>query len=242
MAGGSRRSVLITRPEPGARETAVRVRALGFEPVLAPLLRVKLRPAKLPYPGSIQAILATSGNAITGLAEAGLSATDRGRPLLAVGDATAQRARAAGFAAAESAGGNAEDLASLASRRLDPAGGPLLLACGRGHGLKLAASLRGQGFRVLRRTVYAAEPVRSLPPAAVAALRADRLRAVLFFSAETARQFVALTRGTDLRNSVRGVVALAISASVGIAISVLPWDDLLIAAGPNQDELLALLK
>ena len=237
----NRRSVLITRPEPGASETAGRIRALGLEPVLAPLLRVTKLAARLADLGSIQAVLATSGNAITGLTDASPVEIDRSRPLLTVGDATAARACAAGFTSVRSAGGDAADLAALACQLLDPAVGAILLACGRGHGLALAAALRRHGFRVRRRIVYAAVPVRALPPAAVAALRADRLRAALFFSAETARQFVALTRGTGFDDSLRQVTALAISEPTGMALSLLPWRGLLIAARPNQDELLALL-
>ena len=107
MAGG-RRCVLITRPEPGAGETAERIRQLGFEPVQAPMLRVKVLPVRLP--GGVQAILVTSGNAIAGLSE-----IDRSIRLLAVGDATADRARAAGFTDVTSAGGDAGDLAELVS-------------------------------------------------------------------------------------------------------------------------------
>jgi uroporphyrinogen-III synthase len=236
-----RRRVLITRPEPGAGETAERIRELGFEPVQAPMLRVKVLRVKvwtgrLPG-GGIQAVLATSGNAI-----AGLSGMNRSIRLLAVGDATADRARAAGFTNVASAGGDAGDLAELVSRSLVPREGPLLLACGRGHGLPLAATLRGAGFRVLRRIVYAAEPVRDLTAPALIALRAGQVRAALFFSAETARQFVLLACRHGLQESVREVAALAISAPVGVALSVLPWGDVLIAARPNQDELLALLR
>ena len=245
QAGAHRGAVLITRPQPGADETAGRILALGLEPVLAPLLRVKLLPVRLDF-ACVQAILATSGNAIAGLegiglGGRGLAGMDRSRPLLAVGDATAGRARAGGFTCVHSADGNAEDLTALACRRLDPLAGTLLLACGSGHGLKLAASLRRQGFRVRRRIVYAAVPVRTLPRAAVAALRADRLHAALFFSADTARQFVSLIDATGLQNSLRGVLALAIGAPAGMALSSLPWGDIRIAARPNQDELLALL-
>ena len=156
VSAEGRRSVLITRPEPGGSETAARIQAMGLEPVLAPMLAVRLLPAHLPAPETVQAILATSGNAI-----AGLPPEARGCRLLAVGDATAERACAAGFTHTESAGGNATDLTALARHRLKPATGPLLLACGRGHGLELAAALRAEGFRVLRRTVYATGPVRS---------------------------------------------------------------------------------
>lgn len=246
--------MLITRPEPGAGETAERIRQLGFEPVQAPMLRVKVLPVRLPVrspvrlPGGVQAILVTSGNAIAGLSE-----IDRSIRLLAVGDATADRARAAGFTDVTSAGGDAGDLAELVSRTLAPSAGALLLVCGRGHGQPLAATLRRplsltgtpgvvEGFRVLRRVVYAAEPVRQLPTAAVTVMRAGQLRAALFFSAETARQFVLLACRHRMQETVRGVAALAISAPAGVALSVLPWGDVSIAARPNQDELLALLR
>jgi uroporphyrinogen-III synthase len=231
-----RHCVLITRPEPGAGETAERIRQLGFVPVQAPMLRVKVWPARLPDAG-IQAVLATSGNAIDGLSE-----VNRSVRLLAVGDATADRARVAGFNHVASAGGDAGDLADLVSRLLVAVDGALLLACGRGHGQPLAATLRDRGFRVLRRVVYAAEPVRDLPATALTVLRAGQVRAALFFSADSARQFVLLACRNGLQESAQEVAALAISAPVGVALSVLPWGDVLIAARPNQDELLALLR
>src|SRR5581483_8714594 len=108
--------------EPGASETAARVSALGHRPILAPLLVVQSRNAPLPPPERVQAILVTSGNAVPPL-----PASHHGLPLLAVGDATAARARAAGFGQVSSADGNAGDLATLVAGRCDPDGDPLLL-------------------------------------------------------------------------------------------------------------------
>src|SRR5690348_11361581 len=85
-------SVLVTRPEPGAGETAARLIALGFSPVLAPLLEVRPRHVAIPPSELVQAILVTSGSAIPGLPE-----SHRRLPLFAVGAATARRAEAAGF-------------------------------------------------------------------------------------------------------------------------------------------------
>src|SRR5690348_946173 len=87
------RGILITRPEPGASETAGRVAMLGYQPVLAPVLTVQSRGVSLPPAERVQAILVTSGNAIPLLPD-----THRHLPLLAVGEATAARACAAGFA------------------------------------------------------------------------------------------------------------------------------------------------
>lgn len=227
--------MLITRPEPGASATAARVAALGWRPVVAPLLDIQLLPPTLPPADAIQAVLVASGNALPALPDA-----YHRRPLLAVGDATAARARTAGFAQVHSAGADAVALTALAAQLCDPAAGPLLLAAGRRQSLALAAELRTRGFRVIRRAVYAALPVAALPAPAANALESDRLRAVLFFSAETARQFARLL-GAPQRCRLAGVDGCAIGGAAAVAIQGLPWRRVLCAAQPTQDAMLALL-
>jgi len=230
-AAPERRAVLITRPEAEAASTAAQVAARGLVPVIAPLLRVEaLRPA---LPTRIQAVLAASGNAVAALPPLPVK-------LLAVGDATAARARARGFTEVYSAGRDAEALAGLAAQLFDPAGPPLLLAAGRGQGGALAARLRDRGFRVIRRAVYAASPVPAFPPAASAALEAGTLRAALFLSAETARVFCRLLPA-GLRPSLGSVEALAIGEPAALALKAVPWRHVRVAARPTLDEVLALL-
>jgi uroporphyrinogen-III synthase len=221
------RGVLITRPEPGGSETATRVAALGYRPVAAPL----------PAAERLHAILVTSGNAIPSL-----PASHRHLPLLAVGAATAARARDAGFTQVNSADGDANALAELAARSCDPRAGPLLLASGRGQGEGLAADLRARGFRVVRRVVYVASPASALPDVARHAFASGGLEAALFFSAETARQCVRLLQAARLREAVRSVNALAIGQAAAVALQALPWRRICVAARPNQDAMLALLR
>lgn len=210
---------------------------MGLVPVVAPVLTIESLATELPDPGGLRAILATSGNAI-----AAIPPRWRGLPLLAVGDATARRARAAGFATVESADGDADALASLVASRLSPSGPPLLLASGAGQGEALAEALRAQGFDVIRREVYAARPVDGLPEAARRALDGLCLRAAMFFSAETARVFASLIGTAARAQRAEGVEALAIGPPAGVALSGLPWRTIRIAARPTQDEMLALLR
>jgi uroporphyrinogen-III synthase len=224
--------VLVTRPEPGASETARRLRALHRDPVVAPLLQI--RPLALAPFGEVGAVLVTSGNAVPFL-----PASLHGVPLLAVGHATADRARAAGFAEVASADGDAAALAEL-TRRVCPPGTGLLFATARGQGGPLAAALRAHGFAVHRRTVYAARPASRLPPAATRALRDGSLAAALFLSAETARAFVRLLR-PPLHPALAAVDALAIGQPAADALCVLPWRRVRVSAKPTQDSLLALL-
>jgi uroporphyrinogen-III synthase len=228
--------VLITRPEAAAAETARLVAARGLVPVLAPVLAVQALPARLPPVAGLQAVLLTSANALPALGPA-----YRALPLLAVGDATAARARAAGFAQVCSAGRNAEALAALVSRRCAPARGALLLPSARGEGVELTRMLRDSGFTVQRRAVYAAVPQKTLSAAAAEALSRGDVGAALFFSSASARGFTKLLLAALPARCLNTVDALALSPAVAAPLASLPWRRLRVAEQPTQDALLTLL-
>ncbi len=227
--------MLVTRPEPGAGETARRLQALGHTPLIAPVLRIVATATRLPPPGAVQAVLATSANALPALAG------HRDCRLLAVGDATAARAREAGFGDILSAGRDAVALAALVGAQCDPAGLPLLLAVGAGEGGELVGLLRTAGFTVLRRETYAARPVERLPAAAVAALGAGEIGTALFFSGATVRAFIDLLGGALPLSVATGIDALALSPAVARALTPLPWRRIRVASDPNQDAILTLM-
>ncbi len=229
--------VLITRPEPGATETAARVAALGFRPVVAPVLAV--HPSAHPPRGldGIAATLLTSRNAVPGC-----PTSCHARPAFAVGDATARHAAEAGFRQVISASGDAVALAHLVAAMISPADGPLFLPCGQGQGFDLARNLRDRGFRVIRRVVYQAKAVPALPDDAATHLRDRQVGAVMFFSAETARHFVRLVHAARLDQAVDAADAVSISDRATVALRELPWRRISVAAKPNQEAMLALLQ
>jgi uroporphyrinogen-III synthase len=231
-----RTGVLITRPQPFAEQTAREVQALGYRPVVAPLFFIQQRDFALPEAENLQAILITSGHAL-----AALPAAYRGVPLLAVGNATAARARLQGHRHVESADGDAESLAALAARRCDPNGLPLLLATGEGYGEALEKALSAKGFPVIRVAVYAVRPVPSLPEPARDALAKNTLKAALFFSPDTARIFVRLMHLADSKAMLTQVEALAISTKVAEVLALLPWQRVRVSSHPTQAALLGLL-
>jgi uroporphyrinogen-III synthase len=230
-------TVLITRPEPGASETAARVTAMGLTPIVAPFLEIRPISASLPSAQRIAAIILASGNAVDPLPE-----HYRGLPVLTVGAATARRAKMAGFANVASADGDASALALLVRARIDRKDGTLLLVAGRRQSLVLAADLRQSGYRVARRVVYTAEPVTSLPPAAMTALTTGQARNVLFFSTETACCFMRLVHAAGLIDALRNCEAITIGAQVGVALKGEYWARVSVAGKPTQDEMLALLR
>jgi len=234
------RRVLITRPEPGASETASRIAALGLIPIMAPLQGMETLTARLPPAGQVAAIVLTSRNAI-----APIPPGYQNLPAWVVGDATATRAREAGFTDIHSADGDAVALATLIAGRMRPSDWTLLLVTGQGHGARLSGLLRQGGFRVIRRVVYRARPAADLPPAVATTLMAPEPShppiAVLFFSAEAARLFGRLLQAAGMEDTIQHCEALAISPAVGVALQRHPWGAIHVAARPNQDAMLALL-
>ena len=83
------------RPEPGAGDTVRRAEALGLEAVAVPLFTIEPTAWQAPDPASFDGLLVTSANAVRHAGE-GLGAL-RGLPAYAVGEATAEAVRDAGF-------------------------------------------------------------------------------------------------------------------------------------------------
>lgn len=180
----------------------------------------------------IQAILLTSATAIPML-----TPNLRPVPVLAVGDATAAKAREAGFTNVVSAAGNARVLVALASATCDPGRGSLLLPGAAETAYDMVTPLRGMGFRVLRRIVYRSRAVPALPAAADAALRARTVTHALFYSPASASAFIRLSRGFTLGT----IEALAISPAVASVLGARRWQRIWVARQPTQDALLELL-
>lgn len=113
------RRLVILRPEPGASATAEKARAMGLTVEAVPLFAV--RPlAWQAEPDDYDAIVATSANAFRHGGE-GLAAL-RKLPVHAVGEATAQAARDAGFRVASVGQGGAQEMPLPAGRLLHLAG------------------------------------------------------------------------------------------------------------------------
>lgn len=92
--------VLILRPEPGASATVEKARAMGLEAAAVPLFAVEPIAWDAPDAARFDALLLTSANAMRMAGERLQSL--RGLPVHAVGEATAEAARGAGFDVASS--------------------------------------------------------------------------------------------------------------------------------------------
>lgn len=106
--------VWITRTQPGAETTAKRLRQMGWEPVVAPLLEVRAIPDAMraaPAPHDITCLALTSPNTLDTIKDSLIAYQNV--PAYAVGDTTAECARAAGLTRVQSAKGDIHALARL---------------------------------------------------------------------------------------------------------------------------------
>lgn len=160
--------LLILRPQPGADESAARARALGLDPVVAPLFAVRPLAWTAPDPAGFDAVMLTSASAAR---TAGDGMTPfLARPCYAVGDATAAAAEEAGFTEVRvGPEGGAALLMMMAEEGVQAAFHP----CGADH-----LALGQPEIAITRIPVYAAEAAESLPDAARAAI-ADGALALL---------------------------------------------------------------
>ncbi len=205
--------VLVTRPEPAASRTAARLRELGHEVIVAPLLIPRAVDWTVP-PGDWQAVAFTSASA-PALAGSGLAALAQ-LTAYAVGEATAGAARAAGFGDVRAARGDAS--AVFARAAADGVARLLHLA-----GADRSTAVVPPQLQVGVATVYAADLAVALPEAAV--------DLVLLYSARTATHFAALSHGRAVELAV---LSPAVAAAAGLG-----WYAVRVAAEPTEDALFA---
>ena len=224
-AGGR---VWITRAEPGAAATAARVRAIGFDPLAAPLLTVQPLETPLDLDG-VGSIAFTSTNGVRAFA----ARSDwRGAPVFAVGDATAKAARVAGFKGVSSADGGMAALIRLIGKARPP--GVVLHPCG----LHLAGDFKGglmrAGLTARDVALYDTPAVEGLPDAAIQALEDREVAAVLLHSPRAADILASLAGGCDLS----GIQALGLSPACLQPLKPLGFANLIKARRPREDALL----
>jgi uroporphyrinogen-III synthase len=230
--------LLLTRPREDSEPLAARLAEMGHEALIEPLLIVRALENVAIDVAGVQAILLTSANGARALAD---RPVDRAIPVLAVGDATAAAARAVGFTDIVSAGGRAEDLATLAATRLRAGNGPVLHVTGRHVAGDLAGRLEAAGFVMRRAVLYQAEAVPAFSESCKSALKSGSLDGALLFSPRTARIFAGLIVAEALDTASGRLDIYALSQAVADAVNGPAWRRILVAARPTQEDLLDLL-
>lgn len=228
--------VLITRPLEDALPLAESLRALGVEPVIEPVLTIHPIAGKELELEGVQAVLATSTNGVRVLAEV---STRRDPTLFAVGNATAEAAREAGFEFVESAAGDVDTLARLVRERLNTDDGPLLHVTGSEVAGDLGAALEAAGFAYKRAVIYEAREAKRLSPETVRMLRDGEIDGVSLFSPRTAAVFLSLARKDRLVRRCKSMAAFCLSPAVAKEAQRVPWKETVTSLHPDRDSLVS---
>jgi uroporphyrinogen-III synthase len=225
------RTVWVTRAQPGADATAGRVRRLGLEAIVEPLLEVRpVEGAAIDLAG-VCAVAFTSANAVAAFARL---RPERGLRVFTVGDATAAAARAQRFTSVLSAQGDVTALAAALAARRRELEGVILYPAAAEPARDLAGALAAVGLDVRQTALY--ETVERAPAAALAA-RLPRIEAVLLHSAKAARalaDFLAASPAPHL-------TAFCLSPRVAQPLSRADLAATVCAPAPNEPALLSLI-
>ena len=231
--------LIVTRPRPEAEALADTLSEAGHEALPAPMLEISLRPpADLPL-DDIQALVATSRNALKALAASPLLGRILDLPIAVVGPGSARLAREIGFARIIEGPAAAADLVSVVTARLMPRSGAILVLHGNWMAFDISAALRAAGFIVRAQQIYHAEPSSRLPQDVVDAIRSDSVDAVILMSPSAATTFVELCEKAGLASVAQRIIYLCLSKSVAERVGDRAIVE--IASRPNLEEMLALV-
>jgi uroporphyrinogen-III synthase len=195
--------------------------------VVTPLFTLAPVAWEPPGPDAVEAVMMTSANA----ARLGGDALARfvHLPCYAVGAATAAAARDAGYSRIET---GETDGVALVARIVADGVRSVLHFSGRDH-----VGLAHPDLAILRRIVYAADPVDAFPAAAREAL--DREACVLLHSPRAARHFQLLADAAGIAR--RRIAIVAISAAAARAAGE-GWRTMRYAALPRDEAMLELAR
>ncbi|WP_157928902.1 uroporphyrinogen-III synthase [Pararhizobium haloflavum] len=178
--------VLVTRPEPGASQTAERLEALGHTAIAMPLSRTEPLMA-----GVNAAACPGSGDFVVTSAAAIRAVSDRASHdivIWAVGKATADQARNAGFRNVMDGPGDGAGLSAMLVARRDQSNGPLTYLAGRVRSPVFERALMAAGVNFRTIDVYDTIDI-DYGPDEIDALRSGRIDAVLLYSRRAAERF-----------------------------------------------------
>lgn len=228
---GSRR-ILVTRSEPGASDTAARLRENGFVAVVEPVFTLEPVAAEIP---DFHALAFTSANGVRRFASL---SPRRNAPVFTVGDRTAAVARDAGFTQVRSAARNVDALVSLILAEL-PASASLLHAGNAESRGDMVGRLQAAGLDAVFRALYMAVPVTKPGPGLAAHLSGARpIDAALIHSPRAAAILASLLKNEPTQTSP----AIAAISDAAAAPLISRASKLAIATAPDEKSLLDALE
>lgn len=233
--------ILLTRPRSDDDLLPGLLLASGHTVLADPLLAIEFLPPPGKETETLQAVVATSSNALRAVHGWTALKSLLHLPLFAVGSATATSAREAGFQAVIEGPGTGTDLVPFMQARLRPDGGGILYLRGEEVAFDMAPALAAVGLQVHDAVVYRAVAAASLAPATLKALRHGKIDGVVLLSPRTAAIYAGLILQANLMQQIARVHHFCLSIRVAPLLSGLGTVITHCPSHPNLQELVALI-
>lgn len=238
--------VLVTRPQHEAEATTLVLREMDLQVSIAPMLDIVPvdPPPSEPRIDDVQVVVLTSANAARALIQRPLGAhlMERDLPVFAVGGATAQAARQAGFGRVINSDGDVDSLIAAIRQTFEPGRGAVLYPCGSHTARDLAEAFARFDLECRPVVVYAAHAATKLARDIERGLRDRRFDLVLFYSARTAGVFAGLLGTYELLDCLDRATALCLSQPVAGRAQALRWAEIIVAPRPDQSAMIAVVR
>ncbi|WP_019960719.1 uroporphyrinogen-III synthase [Woodsholea maritima] len=229
--------ILITRTQPGAARTALKVKDAGYTPMMSPVSSVAITGVQ-PHLDGVSDLAFTSANGVRAFAV--MTEMGRDLPVHCVGSVTAETAASAGFTHVHSADGDISDL--LAEIIAAKPEGVVLHGRGADQAGDLTGSLRSAGFKANDCILYCAEQVDGLTQNARDCLTKGCLDGVMIHSEKGAIRFLRLVADAGLSAYIDRLVFVSISRAAGSPLADAGLLNLHVAKRPDDLSMLMTLK
>lgn len=228
-------TILVTRPIDEANLTAEKLELAGHRVVLAPMLKVE--PVSFEIPDENRSIIITSKNgARMGLSNIG----NKARPIFAVGDKTADEARALGFTNITVGPGTARKMVPMLLEAGISETRKYTHLCGNALAYNICDVLAGEGLDAENTITYQTRGQRSLGVGVQEALNEGEIDIALFYSPRTATIFEEVVADYGRSDWLNNMDALCLSTRV--ADNLLgPWRSKSYAVIPTEKAMFSLI-
>lgn len=230
--------LVLTRPQDDSERSAAVLRARGHDVLIAPLLRVET--IDVPIRPHWGAVIITSANAAIALQAHKLRDALIKLPLYAVGQRSADAARAVGFTDVTSAGGDLRDLLRILSAHRPDKNAPLLYLAGEDRSGDLIGDLAVHGIAAELAVVYRAVTA-PFPPPLIAALKEGAVDGVLHFSRRSADNYIDGAKKAGIAVQALSVRHFCLSAQIAEPLTAAGVAGITVAKRPDEAALIALV-
>lgn len=233
--------LIVTRPAEDAERQAAQIRALGHEPLIRPLMEVFFEPLTPLQLDGVQALIATSRNALRSLSRNGAFEDALGLPVYCVGDSTADYARELGFSEVFSAEGTAKALVPMIVHALDPDAGSLLYLTGHLLAFDLETPLKSSGFLVPRVILYETRESGAASAIQFAEALAEGVDGVVLMSPRTSTIFVGLVKKFNLDREAGAITCYCYSDAIAGPLRGINGLTVQVSSHPTEADLMELI-